>query len=153
MRMISASVRPVAQITIDQVLADTEVMQASAEAATEIAAQLAIIKSATGLTEAEIIRIPYLHMPYSQGSVAIQPGMVNGLYIAPGHFVAPDPHGPVIAGTDIFKAIMEERVSPFGVAVHWAEDWDLYHRNLGEVHCGTNATRQIPDSKWWESGR
>ena len=142
-----------AQITVDQVLADTEVMQASAEAATEIAGQLAIIKSATGLTEAEIIRIPYLHMPYSQGSVAFQPGMVNGLYIAPGHFVAPDPHGPVIAGTDIFKAIMEERVSPFGVAVHWAEDWDLYHRNLGEVHCGTNATRQIPDSKWWESGR
>jgi protein-arginine deiminase len=142
-----------AQVTIDQVLADTEVMQASAEAATEIAGQLAIIKSATGLTEAEIIRIPYLHMPYSQGSIAFQPGMVNGLYIAPGHFVAPDPHGPEIAGVDIFKSIMEERVSPFGVTVHWAEDWDLYHRNLGEVHCGTNATRKIPESKWWESGR
>ena len=142
-----------AQITIDQVLADTEIMQASAEAATEVAAQLAIIKGATGLTDAEIIRIPYLHMPYSQGSIAFQPGMVNGLYIAPGHFVAPDPHGPKIAGTDIFKSVMEERVSPFGVTVHWAEDWDLYHRNLGEIHCGTNATRQVPDSKWWESGR
>jgi len=142
-----------AQVTIDQVLADTEVMQASAEAATEIAAQVAIIKTATGLTEAEIIRIPYLHMPYSQGSIAFQPGMVNGLYLAPGHFVAPDPHGPEIAGTDIFKSIMSERVSPFGVTVHWAEDWDLYHRNLGEVHCGTNATRKVPESKWWESGR
>ena len=87
-----------AQVTIDQVLADTEVMQASAEAATEVAAQIAIIKTATGLTDAEIIRIPYLHMPYSQGSIAFQPGMVNGLYIAPGHFVAPDPHGPEIAG-------------------------------------------------------
>jgi protein-arginine deiminase len=142
-----------AQVTIDQVLADTEVMQASAEAATEIAGQLAIIKAATGLTEAEIIRIPYLHMPYSQGSIAFQPGMVNGLYIAPGHFVAPDPHGPEIGGSDIFKSVMEERVSPFGVTVHWAEDWDLYHRNMGEVHCGTNATRAVPASKWWESGR
>jgi protein-arginine deiminase len=142
-----------AQVTIDQVLADTEVMQASAEAVTEIEGQLTIIKAATGLTDAEIIRIPYLHMPYTQGSIAYQPGMVNGLYMAPGHFVAPDPHGPDIAGKDIFKTIMEERVAPFGVTVHWAEDWDLYHRNMGEVHCGTNATRAIPAAKWWESGR
>jgi protein-arginine deiminase len=142
-----------AQVTIDQVLADTEVMQASAEAVAEIDAQLAIIKAATGLADSEIIRIPYLHMPYTQGSIAYQPGMVNGIYIAPGHFVAPDPHGPVIAGVDIFKKVMEQRVAPMGVTVHWAEDWDLYHRNMGEVHCGTNATRQIPDAKWWESGR
>jgi len=33
-------------------------------------------------------------------SVAFQPGMVNGLYIADAHFVAPDPHGPVIGGSD-----------------------------------------------------
>jgi protein-arginine deiminase len=145
--------RAPAQVTIDQVLADTEVMQASAEAVVEVDAQLAIIKAATGLTDAEIVRIPYLHMPYTQGSIAYQPGMVNGLYIAPGHFVAPDPHGPDIAGVDIFKKVMEERVAPMGVTVHWAEDWDLYHRNLGEVHCGTNATRKIPDAKWWESGR
>ena len=145
--------RTSAQITIDQTLSDTEVMQSSAEAAAEIDAQLAIIKTATGLTDAEIIRIPYLHMPYSQGSAAFQPGMVNGLYIAPGHFVAPDPHGPDVGGVDIFKKVMEDRVAPMGVTVHWAEDWDLYHRNLGEVHCGTNATRQIPDAKWWESGR
>lgn len=145
--------RTAAQVTIDQVLADTEVMQSSAEATAEIDAQLTILKAATGLTDAEIIRIPYLHMPYSQGSAAFQPGMVNGIYIAPGHFVAPDPHGPDIAGVDIFKKVMEDRVAPMGVTVHWAEDWDLYHRNLGEVHCGTNATRQIPDAKWWESGR
>lgn len=143
----------VAQVTINQVLADTEVMQASSEAAAEIDGQLTTIKAATGLSDSEIIHIPYLHMPYSQGSVAYQPGMVNGLYIAPEHFVAPDPHGPEIEGRDIFKAIMEERVAPFGVTVHWAEDWDLYHRAMGEVHCGTNATRKIPDAKWWESGR
>jgi protein-arginine deiminase len=142
-----------AQVTINQVLADTEVMEASAQAAVEIDGQLAIIKAATGLADAEIIRIPFLHMPYSQGLIAYQPGMVNGLYIAPGHFVAPDPHGPDIEGKDIFKVAMEQRLAPFGVAVHWAEDWDLYHRAMGEIHCGTNATRQIPETKWWESGR
>ena len=40
-----------------------------------------------------------------------------------------------------------------GQLQEWAEDWDLYHRAMGEVHCGTNATRKVPDSKWWESGR
>lgn len=145
--------RTSAEVTISEVLSDTEVMQASAEAATEVAAQLAILKSEIGLTEDEIIRIPYLHMPYSQGSIAYQPGMVNGLYISPTHFVAPDPHGPVIGGQDIFKAAMETKLAPLGITVHWAEDWDLYHANMGEVHCGTNATRQIPDAKWWESGR
>jgi len=147
------SQRSSAQVTIDQVLADTEVMQSSAEAAVEVQAQLDIVKAATGLTDAEIIRVPFLHMPYTQGSIAYQPGMVNGLYLAPGHFVAPDPHGPVVNGVDIFKAKMQERLAPFGVTVHFAEDWDLYHRNMGEVHCGTNATRQVPDTKWWESGR
>lgn len=143
-----------AQQTIDQVLADTEVMQASAEAATEIAGQLATIKAATGLTDAEIVKIPFLHMPYgNEGSIAYQPGMVNGLYIAPGHFVAPDPHGPSINGQDIFKKAMQDALAPYGVTVHFAEDWDLYHRNMGEVHCGTNATRAIPQVKWWESGR
>lgn len=145
--------RTSAQVTIDEVLADTEVMQASAEAAVEVAAQLAIIKAAVGLTDDEIVKIPFLHQPYSRGSVAYQPGMVNGLYIAPGHFVAPNPHGPEIEGQDIFKTAMQSKLAPLGVTVHFAENWDLYHRALGEVHCGTNATRAIPTAKWWESGR
>ena len=146
--------RTPAQQTIDQVLSDTEVMQASAEAATEVAGQIATIKQATGLTDNEIVKIPFLHMPYgNRGSVAYQPGMVNGLYIAPGHFVAPKPHGPTIEGKDIFEKAMEDALAPYGVTVHFAEDWDLYHRAMGEIHCGTNATREIPQAKWWESGR
>lgn len=145
--------RTAAQVTIDEVLADTEVMQASAEAAVEVAAQLAIIKAAVGLTDDEIIKIPYLHQPYSRGSVAYQPGMVNGLYLSPDHFVAPNPHGPQIEGQDIFAVAMQTKLAALGVTVHFAEDWDLYHRALGEVHCGTNATRAIPTAKWWESGR
>jgi len=145
--------RSAAEVTIDQVLADTEVMEASAEAAVEVDAQLAIVKAATGLTDAEILRIPYLHVPYTRGSAAYQPGMLNGLYLADAHFVAPDPHGPVVEGQDIFKQAMVSRLQTVGVTVHFAEDWDLYHRALGEIHCGTNATRSIPAARWWESGR
>lgn len=142
-----------AEVTVAQALADTDVMSASAEAAAEVDAQVAKLKKETGITDAEIVRVPFLHMSYAGLSVAYQPGMVNGLYAADGHFVAPDPHGPVIDGVDIFKKAMVDALAPHGVQVHFAEDWDDYHAALGEVHCGTNASRKIPDAKWWESGR
>ena len=142
-----------AQVSINQVLSDTDVMSASAEAAVEVAAQIAIIKAETGLTDAEIVKIPFLHQTTDGYSVAYQPGMVNGIYISNGHFVSPDPHGPVIGGQDIFKQAMTAALAPHNITVHYAEDWDTYHRQLGEVHCGTNSTRQIPQAKWWESGR
>lgn len=142
-----------AQVTIDQLLADTDVMSASAEAAAEVDAQVAKLKAETGLTDAEIIKIPFLHMSSRGASVAYQPGMVNGIYVSDTHFVAPNPHGPEIEGQDIFKVAMTNALAPLGITVHFAEDWDTYHRMLGEVHCGTNATRKIPDAKWWESGR
>jgi protein-arginine deiminase len=141
-----------AQATIDDVLSDPDVMSASAEAAVEVAAQIATIKSHTGLTDAEIVRVPFLHMTTDGYSIAYQPGMVNGLYLADDHFVAPDPHGPVISGKDVFKAAMQNALAPYDIQVHFAEDWDTYHANMGEVHCGTNATRKIPTAKWWESG-
>ncbi len=142
-----------AQVTINQVLSDTDVMAASAEAAVEVAAQVAIIKQETGLTDAEIVKVPFLHESLNGASVAYQPGMVNGIYISDTRFVAPNPHGPVIGGQDIFKQAMSAALAPHNITVHFAEDWDTYHRQLGEVHCGTNSTRQIPQAKWWESGR
>jgi protein-arginine deiminase len=142
-----------AVITIAQVLADTTVMSASAEAATEVAGQIEKIKTETGLTDAEIIKVPFLHTSTDGGSIAYIPGMVNGVYVGDAHFVAPKPHGPVINGKDIFEQTMIDRLKPLGITVHFAEDWDEYHAALGEVHCGTNTRRKIPDTKWWESGR
>ncbi len=142
-----------AQATIDAVLADTAVMTASADAATEVDAQLAKVKAETGLTEAEIIRVPFLHTSMQGGSYAYIPGMVNGILVSDTRFVVPDPHGPIIDGADIFKKTMTERLAPLGVKVDFAEDWDDYHAALGEVHCGSNARRKIPAALWWESGR
>jgi protein-arginine deiminase len=142
-----------AQVTISQVLADTTVMTASADAATEIDAQIAKVKAETGLTDAEIIKVPFLHTSMQGGSYAYIPGMVNGILISDTHFVVPDPHGPVINGKDIFRQTMTDRLAPLGITVDFAEDWDEYHAALGEVHCGSNARRKIPETKWWESGR
>lgn len=142
-----------AQTTIAGVLADTTVMMASADAATEIDGQLAIVKKETGLTDAEIIKVPGLHTTTQGGSYAYVPGMVNGILVSDKDFVSPSPHGPVIAGKDIFQQAMTDRLAAVGITAHFAEDWDEYHANIGEVHCGSNTRRQIPDTKWWETGR
>lgn len=141
-----------AEITIADVLADTEVMRASAEAAVEVDAQLEILRKELGLADDEIVKVPFLHIEYGGASLAYQPGTVNGIYLKKGQFVAPDPHGPVIDGEDVFKKALVDALSPHGVSVQFIEDWE-YHVGGGEVHCGTNAARAIPEAKWWESGR
>jgi protein-arginine deiminase len=138
-----------AEASIDQVLADANVIGASEEAAVAVDSQRELLQQATGLTDDEIIPIPFLHMSESGGSIAYQPGMVNGQWVGNGHFLAPDPHGPVIGGKDIFKAAMEASLSKLGTQVHWVEDWTLLHVNMGEVHCGSNATRAVPAAAWW----
>jgi protein-arginine deiminase len=140
--------------TIDEVLADTEVMAESAKAAVEVAAQLAQLKQETGITDAEIIRVPFLHYPVDGYSAAYQPGTANSTVLADGHFAAPDPHGPVIDGVDIFKKQLIDAFAKHNITVHFVENWDLYHALGGEVHCGTNALRATPmNTKWWETGR
>jgi len=142
-----------AAISISQVLANTDIMARSAIAAAAIDAQLDIIKTATGLTEAEIIRVPFLHYTEYGASIAYQPGFVNGYVAGETDFIAPNPFGPMIGGVDIFKKDFEDKLAVIGQHVRWVDNWDLYHVNLGEVHCGTNAARVIPAAKWWEGGR
>lgn len=142
-----------ADISIQDVLANTLVMQASAEAATEVDGQLAVLKKELALADDEIIKVPFLHTTISGGSAAYQPGTVNGIYLSDTHFASPDPHGPQIDGKDIFQEALRAPLAELGITTHFVEDWDEYHVGVGEVHCGSNATRKIPDAKWWESGR
>ncbi len=140
-----------AQKTIAQVLADTDVMASSNGAAVKVDAQLAILKRETGVTDAEIIPVPFLHQDvYGGYSLAYNPGTVNMLVLDDRNVVVPDPFGPVINGRDIFKEQLETALAPYQVRVHWVDDWDLYHRLAGEVHCGSNAIRTVPQAKWWE---
>ncbi len=142
-----------AEATIAEVLADSVVMQASAEAAAEVDAQVAVLKREIGLSDDEVVYVPFLHTLIEGKSIAYQPALVNGVYVSETRFVAPDPHGPIINDQDIFKAAMSEALGKLGIKVDFAEDWDGYHVALGEVHCGSNATRKIPETRWWESGR
>jgi hypothetical protein len=142
-----------AEISIADVLADKDIMAESAASGAEVDNQVAILKKETGITDDEIIRLPYLHENVSGYSLAYQVGTVNGIYLSDTDFGSPKPHGPVIDGKDIFEVQMTEAFAKIGLTVHYIEDWDLYHRLSGEVHCGSNTIRKVsPDEKWWESG-
>lgn len=139
-----------AQVSINATLADTDVMNESAWAATQIEDQVDTIQGATGLLDSEVVTLPFLFEQVSGYSGAYQPGTVNGIYLADDVFAPPDPHGPTIGGVDPFQDDMEDVLGGYGVQVSWVENWDLYHRLSGEVHCGTNVTRAIPSTPWWQ---
>lgn len=139
-----------AQISVSETLDDTDVMNESAWAATQVEDQVTTIKGATGLVDSEIVTVPFLFEQSSGYSGAFQPGTVNGIYLSDTVFAPPDPHGPTINGTDPFQADLIDVLGDHGVTVSWVENWDLYHRLKGEVHCGTNVTRAIPTTPWWQ---
>ena len=144
-----------AKITIDQVLADTDLMAWSQQGQAEIDGMVAVMKTELGLADDEIVEIPYLFERDHGALVAYNPGTVNSL-VFNGRMVIPDPFGPTIDNEDGFKKDLMVRLGTdanqlgadgTGMKVYFADDWDLYHRLLGEVHCGTN--QEAPPAKWW----
>jgi protein-arginine deiminase len=151
-----------AAISIDEVLASTNIMQWSQAAQTEIDAMLEDIREAVGLKDDEIIEIPYLFEDESGLKVAYNPGTANLLGFGD-YVVHADPFGPQIGGVDLFKKDLEDRLgTPVnqlgstgqGLFVNFADDWSLYHILLGEVHCASNVDGPPPaNEKWWEAGK
>jgi hypothetical protein len=54
---------------------------------------------------------------------------------------------------DVVEAYMLSVLTPLGVTVHFVDDW-FYHFSMGEAHCATNCTRELPEStdpkRWWD---
>ncbi len=142
-----------AAISIKNLLASQAILGASAKAQADTLGQLDLLLPATEVAEEELVPFAFLHEELSGYSVAYQPGTVNGLLIDSTTFAPPKPHGPSVDGADPFETQVTEALAAVGIQTSFTEDWDLYHRLLGEVHCGSNAARQIPEFKWWESGR
>ncbi|GAB1515395.1 protein-arginine deiminase family protein [Actinophytocola sp. KF-1] len=129
--------------TIDEVLADRQLMADNEEAARHIDDQVAVLLRETGLRAGELVRVPVLFTkPREVGLfMAATPGIPNGLSLDAHTFAAPDPHAPVVDGEDIFKTATERALR--GVDVHWVEDVGWAHLGGGEVHCTTNAWRAV----------
>lgn len=128
--------------SVDEVLADDQLMADNEEAAAHIDDQIAVLLAETGLRADELVRVPVLFTKQPGLFVAATPGIPNGLSVDAQTFAAPDPHAPVVDGVDIFKAVTEQALD--GVDIHWVEDIGWAHRGGGEVHCTTNAWRAVP---------
>lgn len=149
-----------AEVSIDDVLGDTDLMEWCQEAQTDIDKNVALLKAELGLGDDEIIEIPTIFEDIQGYKIAYSPGTVNLLAFGD-YVVHADPFGPNIGGVDIFRKDLQDRLGTGvnklgkagkGLDVNFADDWYLYHILDGEVHCGTNPEASAPFSsvKWWE---
>ena len=137
--------------SIDDTLADADLMAASQVAAAYIDEGRAHLQTEIGLADDEIVSMPGLYENVFGGALAWIPGTVNLLHTN-GRLVIPDPFGPIIDGQDLFKTDLNTRLTARGLMPAYADDWDTFHLGEGEVHCGSNVLRDLPTS-WWEGGR
>jgi hypothetical protein len=103
-----------ATTTIDDLLANADLMKWSEEAQVEIDKNLVTLKDAIGLTDDEIIPIPTIFEEACEGSycakIAWTPGTVNSL-IYGDTIMMPNPFGPTIDGADMFAKDLTDRLA------------------------------------------
>lgn len=147
--------------TIDQALSDRQLLKDNAYAARKIKGNLALLKRETGVTDAEIVKIPAMYVSLdfpgqggpSDGApflAAYYPGAINGVVLAPDKYLAPKQWGPVVAGKDILAEAVTKAYAKVGMRVRYLDDWRTHHVGGGEVHCGTNTIRAV-GTAWWSS--
>ncbi|MDX6279478.1 MAG: protein-arginine deiminase [Kribbellaceae bacterium] len=167
------------QRTTNEFLADEQFVGTNTRASGKIAANLEVLKQKTGLTDADIVRIPALYtargLDYGmletqirstpagpehdklvaqlhamRDAVAEIPGTVNGLVLNAGRYVAPKTYGPLINGKDIFATAIDKAFASIGYQVAYANDLTSVHVSEGEIHCATNTLRSVPAQAWWK---
>jgi protein-arginine deiminase len=142
--------------TIDQALSDRQLLKSNAYAARKTKENLALLKRETGVTDAEIVKIPAMYdgfgFPGAQDPPvgAYHPGAVNGVVLSPTTYLAPQQWGPVIGGKDILAEAVTRAYAKAGMRVRYLDDWRTHHIFGGEVHCGTNTIRAAA-TPWWSS--
>jgi len=135
----------VAEVLSDRTLiADQEFVQK------KIDGVRAVLQAELGIANADIIEIPVLFDSWPGRFAgrygALTTNMVNSLLVGK-TFIVPDPHGPLVGGTDVLLQAVKDRLEPLGCKVVAIDNFYPYHRYGGEVHCGTNAIRRVPASR------
>ncbi len=150
---------PSAEITVGEILEDVDLAAANEEAQGHADDIKALLMTEAGLVEGDFVYLPFLWEPYGSGpsgelrQVAYIPGTVN-LLTFNGVAMLPEPFGPRVGGEDVFERVTRDRLEALGLDVRFVDNWNLYHRLLGEVHCGTQTDRTIPrETAWWDSAR
>ena len=145
--------------TIADVVADKGMVGVNTLAATRITAALQSVKAATGLTDADIIRVPVLFTqeinPDAEPSKAqdtslsaLLPNAVNGVVLGRDRYLAAKQFGPMINGRDLFADAVSAAYAKAGFTVSYVDTFRPYHTGGGEIHCGTNTLRNAT-TPWW----
>ncbi|WP_035984404.1 protein-arginine deiminase family protein [Leptolyngbya sp. KIOST-1] len=108
-----------------------------------------VLKQELGLDEANIIDLPALFEDKDGRAKSFFPNMVNMLVLNQ-HLAIPKPFGPKVSGHCAFEDCVKDLLDPLGLVCHFIDDWDTYFRKGGEIHCGTNTSRQPYPQAWWE---
>jgi protein-arginine deiminase len=137
-----------AAISVAEVLADKDLAGHNQRFQAYINGNREILKQELGLDEADIIDLPALFEDDEGRAISFFPNMVN-LLVLNQHLAIPKPFGPRINHQCHFEAYVEEVLTPLGLVCHFIDDWDTYFRKGGEIHCGTNTSRQPFDQNWW----
>lgn len=135
--------------TVDAFLRMEKARGDNADAARHIDRQLKVLLRETGLRADELVRLPVLYYRVDVGPgkprrhIAFSPALANGLSLTARDYAAPAPHGVRMRGRDLFRDAAERGLRASGVRVRWVENFSWAHLSLGEVHCATNALREI----------
>ncbi|OKL49816.1 hypothetical protein BSR29_02390 [Boudabousia liubingyangii] len=114
-----------------------------------------IIKKETGITDADIIRVPVFYraevddddpngvnLDAKTYAADFIPNAVNGVVANNKTFIAPRQFGPVIGGKDLYQEAVEKAFAQAGMKVLYADTYRTLYVHGGELHCGTNAIRE-----------
>jgi protein-arginine deiminase len=144
-------------VTVADALRSEDVLEGTAKAAAGIDNALATLRDEVGVTDADIVRLPVLFRISLKDLddhpvEPLLPNAVNLVNTGRGLVMVARQHGPVGAEGDVFEAVVEQRMRPLGVVVHWVEDLGYAHP-AGEVHCATNVRRDLrATDPWWLEG-
>lgn len=155
-----------ALLTAGEILADPDYFDFNlmpSQTAIDLAASTDTIPFWQVTESVTFVNIPALYMgdstlPGNRWALALAPGMVN-MQVWPTLLQTslwiPKPFGPrTTVGSvrfDLFETAVDQ-VLTNGRTTVYIDDWDTYHRAAGEVHCGTNVIRIVPDgyAQWWD---
>nr|XP_034975945.1 protein-arginine deiminase type-2-like isoform X2 [Zootoca vivipara] len=137
------------RVTVNKVLSNEVMVQENQYVQRCIDWNRDILKKELGLAEKDIIDLPALFKIDKQGkAMAYFPNMVNMIVLSRDLGI-PKPFGPIIEAECCLEQHVCSLLEPLGLTCTFIDDVSSYHKQLGEVHCGTNVQRKPSAFKWW----
>ncbi|CAI5783048.1 protein-arginine deiminase type-2-like [Podarcis lilfordi] len=137
------------RVTVNKVLSNEVMVQENQYVQRCIDWNRDILKKELGLAEKDIIDLPALFKMDKQGkAMAYFPNMVNMIVLSRDLGI-PKPFGPIIEAECCLEQHVCSLLEPLGLTCTFIDDVSSYHKQLGEVHCGTNVQRKPSAFKWW----